>query len=523
MAPLSRFLLALLSALLLRAGSCLEFTPGSSCARFCLNDARQSGFDPAVSFTNTTEIVCRDPEFSTADTGLKFRNCVECLEKSAKVNETESDLHWYLYNLRYAISTCLFAVPGEPAEDFANLNSPCVTEYACDAIKAPLTADKLSADSDTFGYCSASGGLFNNQNIKSCTSCLQVSGDQAYLSNFVTALEAGCQQTPDPGTLIGLSGTVFAKKAVDIAAPAEDIRSKPKGAGATTLTTGAIVGIAVGAGLLLLGGVVLFIIYWRRQKKFDKEDEMSAYRSHGASPDPFLPPAAKMSASLRSYSGQGSYKDMGGGAQPMSTGEYYDKMEEEIRAGRLQYNYDPRAHSRGPNSALPAHQAYIPQAMFHGHSNPAPPAAYSQGAGAGASYAMGSIQPPAPVAQPDHARYAVSSAVPLPPPPPPTRPKVPSLVLPAVSKLRMPKKYSPPMVVEHNDEAYATEKPRQQQQQQHQLHISQPVVPATARFQDAPLAGGVVYAKDARVVEQTLQVHSYNEAPMKSGRSLLYG
>jgi hypothetical protein len=127
------------------------------------------------------------------------------------------------------------------------------------------------------------------------------------------------------------------------------------------------------------------------------------------------------------------------------------------------------------------------------------------------------------VAQPDHARYAVSSAVPLPPPPPPTRPKVPSLVLPAVSKLRMPKKYSPPMVVEHNDEAYATEKPRQQQQQQHQLHISQPVVPATARFQDAPLAGGVVYAKDARVVEQTLQVHSYNEAPMKSGRSLLYG
>lgn len=525
MALLPLFLV--LSALLLRTGLCLEVTPGSSCASFCVDFGRENGFDPAASSTNSSEIVCRDLEFSTHDTGIRFKSCVECLEKSTKVNETESDLHWYLYNLRYAVSTCLWGVPDEPADDFAN--SPCVTEYACEPLKESLIADKLSpTNNQTYGYCSANGGVFNGPNIKSCTSCLQASSDQAYLSNFMTALEAGCEQKPEPGVLLSLSGTVFAKEAVDITEPTEDIRSKPKGAGSATLTTGAIVGIAVGAGLLLLGGIALFIVYWRRQKKFDKEEEMNAFRSYGASPDPFLPPTGKMSASLRSYSGQGHYKD---GGQPLSTGEYYDKMEEDIRAGRLQYNYDPRAASRGPNSALPAHQAYIPQAMFRGplnaHAvnttthNPAPPAA-SHGhmsTSTADSYAMGSIQPPAPAVHPDHSRYTVSSnSVPPPPPGPPSRrSNVPSLVLPAASKLRMPKKYSPPMVVVRDTASAGAG------EQHRELHISQPVIPNTSRFQDMPLAGGVVYATDARAVEQPHHVDEYAEVPMKSGKSLLYG
>jgi hypothetical protein len=344
----------------------------------------------------------------------------------------------------------------------------------------------------------------------------------------MTALEAGCEQKPEPGTLISLSGTIFAKGAVEITTPTEDIRNKPEGAGSATLTTGAIVGIAVGAGLLLLGGVVLFVVYWRRQKKFDKEEQLNSFRSYGASPDPFLPPAGgKMSASLRSYSGQGHYKD----GQHISTGEYYDKMEEEIRAGRLQYNYDPRAASRGPNSALPAHQAYIPQAMFRGplnaHAvtnthNPAPPAATHGRMSASTTadaYAMGSIQPPAPAVHPEHSRYTTSSN-PMPPPPPgppAARPKVPSLILPAASKLRMPKKYSPPMVIVTDAAPAGTG------EHHRELQISQPVIPNTTRFQDMPLAGGVVYATDARAVEQAHHPEEYSEVPMKSGKSLLYG
>ncbi|KAI9149215.1 hypothetical protein HJFPF1_11264 [Paramyrothecium foliicola] len=514
-------LLLVLSVLLLRIGSCLEVTPGSSCSSFCLDIGRKDGFDPAASTTNSSEIVCQDLDFSTRDEGVKFKTCLECLQKSEKVNETESDLHWYLYNLRYALSTCLFSIPDESSDHF--VNSPCIIEHACRPLRYSLTADALLANNtNTYGYCIADGGSFQGDSLKPCVSCLQASNDQSYLSNFMVALQAGCQQKPEPGDLLSLSGTVFAKDAVNITAPVRDIRDDPEGAGSGTLTTGAIVGIAVGAGLLLLGGIALFIVYWRRQKKFDKEEQLSEFRTYGASPDPFLPPVGgKMSASLRSYSGQGHYKE----GQPMSSGDYYDKMEDDIRAGRLQYNYDPRSMSRGPNSALPAHSAYIPQAMSRGpltaHAvhishNPAPQAATQNQARRDTAdpYNMGSIQPPPPAVYPEHSRRDTSSTIPPPPPGPPTsRRKVPSLVLPAASKLRMPKKYSPPMVV--IDGAHSG---------QREMHISQPVIQNTARFQDMPLAGGVVYAEDARVVEQLQQPpQDYAEVPMKSGKSLLYG
>lgn len=76
--------------------SALEVAPGSSCATFCLDDGETDAFDSSASSTNSSDITCRDIDFSTKDKGIKYKNCLECLSKSEKVHEEESDVHWYL-------------------------------------------------------------------------------------------------------------------------------------------------------------------------------------------------------------------------------------------------------------------------------------------------------------------------------------------------------------------------------------------------------------------------------------------
>lgn len=74
----------------------LEVTPGSSCASLCLNDGETDAYDPDSSSTNTTDISCSDADYSEEGTGIKFKSCIECLAKSTRVEDEESDLHWYL-------------------------------------------------------------------------------------------------------------------------------------------------------------------------------------------------------------------------------------------------------------------------------------------------------------------------------------------------------------------------------------------------------------------------------------------
>lgn len=347
----------------------------------------------------------------------------------------------------------------------------------------------------------------------------------------MVALEAGCEQKPDPGELISLSGSIFTTSAVNITTPAEDILEKPKGAGSNTLTTGAIVGIAVGVGLFLLGGVALFFIYWRRQKRLAK-NEKNLFRSDSfaGTPDPFFPPESnQMTASLRSYSQQSNHGSKGG---MMTSGDYYDKLEEEIHVGRLNYNFDPRAASRGPNSALPAHQAYIPRAISRLRNdetigsvgrNPSPPAAthrYTKSHPTNSvplqdyvsSSSNSNVAPvPPPPAPPSRRTASVDRGSVLRPPPPPPGPPppkshrhTPSLTLPLSQKLRLPKKYSPPKL-ENEDNG---------------LKISQPVMRTESRFVDRPLQGGPVLAENA---DGVVIDAAYAEKPIRSGKSDLYG
>jgi hypothetical protein len=559
MSPLTQ----ILSLSLLFAGSVqsLEVTPGSSCAALCLDEASGDRFDPESSSTNSTDIACHDRDFANEDTGIKFKTCLECLQKSEKANETESDLHWYIYNMRYTLSSCLFSVPAAVPDP---VDSPCVINYACGYIQEAITTGQLnSVDRNTFSYCDVEDGVFGKK-LQSCVNCLRASNDETYLANFVTTLQAGCVQRPEPGSLVSVTGDVFSAAAVNVTEPTENILDRPEGAGSGTFTTGTIVGIAVGVGLLLLAAVALFIVHWRRQRRFrnTEKNDVDYHGDHAGTPDPILPPKGSiMTASLRTHSGQSTYKDQPHITTTAATtaGEYYDKVEEDLRTGRLNYNFDPRSRNRGANSAFPAHQAYIPQTVSrlsteasNGHtsfssqssslkswSRPTAPTKYA------VNQYITSVElpatntapsPPRPIhiAQaarpPPQPRPTAPAAMPLvsatilPPPPSRQKSSVPSLVLPSVGKLRLPKKYAPPNLSGTPTTTASSQTQQQAAPKNPEIQISPPVMSQEGRFHDRPLGGGVIYAADATNIEagQDLSPERANNA-LKSGHSLLYG
>lgn len=79
-----------------QAVSCLQVAPGSECAALCLDKPDGNPNDAAASSTDSNDIVCRDSDYSSKPTGIKFKNCLECLQDSAAVNGDENDALWYL-------------------------------------------------------------------------------------------------------------------------------------------------------------------------------------------------------------------------------------------------------------------------------------------------------------------------------------------------------------------------------------------------------------------------------------------
>lgn len=74
----------------------LEVTPESPCAAYCLDSAEGNTADANDSSTNATDLTCRDVSYSTSDTGIKYKNCMECLQQSTKVDGHQSDLKWFI-------------------------------------------------------------------------------------------------------------------------------------------------------------------------------------------------------------------------------------------------------------------------------------------------------------------------------------------------------------------------------------------------------------------------------------------
>lgn len=255
--------------------------------------------------------------------------------------------------------------------------------------------------------------------------------------------------------MVSLTGSVFSATAINATDPPEDILARPEGAGSATLTTGAIVGIAVGVGLFVVSIVALFIIHRRRQRRMRENEKSDLHdaHSHSNTPDPMLPPDdSGMSASLRSYSQQSHRHGQGA-----NSGAYYDKLEEEMGSGPRGAQpagypqYVPRAVSRLRDQVMPDSNAPTPPAAVHRYSKSIPNtntyALQTYDSSSGPTHPR-----QAPPTASDRRSASVGGGIKLPPPPPgPPPPKgqsTPAISLPSLSKLRLPKKYAPPAVTE---------------------------------------------------------------------------
>lgn len=91
---------ALLTLGLLSSISALRVSPGSPCASQCLEEPSGNSLDDrATSTTNTSDIVCSDIDFFSSTAGLKFKDCVSCLQTSRGVKGDDSDSAWFLCKL----------------------------------------------------------------------------------------------------------------------------------------------------------------------------------------------------------------------------------------------------------------------------------------------------------------------------------------------------------------------------------------------------------------------------------------
>ncbi|KAF4982908.1 hypothetical protein FZEAL_1563 [Fusarium zealandicum] len=236
----------------------LQVTPNSPCAQFCLDSSDSDHSDPESSNTRGKDIVCNDDDFKSKPEGQRFQRCLACLQDSTFKRGSENDQDWFLYNLRYSFDYCIFGYPN--ATDINS--SPCVTSEACGPLEAALKGGIIEPDDrKQYDYCDATGKVMLGDAYAKCQSCVKADRTHTIVSNFLVALEAGCQQQPMPGTVVGLNATVFSETSIGIIDPSASLAPED----ATALPNTSIAGIAVGGVVLAL--IIAACIYIQCRKR----------------------------------------------------------------------------------------------------------------------------------------------------------------------------------------------------------------------------------------------------------------
>lgn len=128
-----------------------------------------------------------------------------------------------------------------------------------------------------YSYCSAGDGAATRHiEYDHCSQCVAFGEEKTdKLINYLTALEAGCQQQPKPGKVIALSDTIFAPVRISIADPTTVLTPAPSGPG---LPIGALVGIAVaGIAVIIIIAAITFVCYRKRKNRRARADHEAKY------------------------------------------------------------------------------------------------------------------------------------------------------------------------------------------------------------------------------------------------------
>lgn len=369
-----------LALLLVTSTTALRVTQDSSCSSVCGNTTE----------TTASDIVCNDFDYYASSTGSIFMNCLECLQTSNATSEADNDVAWFLYNLRYASAVCLYDFPSHNAS--ANATSACDLDYACEPLQGAIESGSLNPANETeYGYCQADNNAFYGTSINDCVSCLQSSAS-TYTANFLLALQAGCKQEPEPGTLLSITGSLFSTTAINITSPINTTTTVSSAASSSKPSPATTIAIGVSLGILVLAAIALFTVYCIRQRRHDREDahllnnpyasqrpqQHHDYLYYGKEPTSSSgAPSASIASAPGAYALQVAppqytvdYKT----EDVSSNAEYYDRLEGRSRGPPLQAHPvrlgacspDLVSASGSQAAALPTHPAYIPRSMTPG-------------------------------------------------------------------------------------------------------------------------------------------------------------
>ncbi|PSR97174.1 hypothetical protein BD289DRAFT_480336 [Coniella lustricola] len=381
--------------LILALGDALQTTPGSSCSSLCGDTS-----------TSASDIVCSDFAYYSSATGSSFKDCIECLQTSNTTSDSQNDVSWFLYNLRYASAVCIFDFPNKNSSNSTSSKSTslsCDLEYACAPLQGALEYGNLDPSNETeYGYCSADDSAFYGTSIDTCVSCLQ-SSPSTYTANFLLALEAGCQQEPQAGTILSITGSLFSTTAINITMASNATSSASSSSDRPVLSLTDIIAIVCSLGGLFLLATGLFGLYIARQRRYAREDALIHASTYTPRQQHFYggggpgSPLSGQTYAMPRYTVD--HKSELVAADPFdmspepsdlphkndfqSNAEYYDRLEHRLRSQPLQANpvsfnrVAPSVTSSAtseadtstsvPGDALPAHPAYIQRSAAPGH------------------------------------------------------------------------------------------------------------------------------------------------------------
>ncbi|KAG6006241.1 hypothetical protein E4U21_007204 [Claviceps maximensis] len=263
-----------LLAALLPTAKAILCPSGSQCAANCGN---------VLAATSPDDLVCDDRAFKSDPVGQLFAGCVGCQRSSTYHSGNESDIQTMLYNLRYALSYCVWG--DAPMRNPRVVDTPCITSKACGPFKDAVQFQNLSTKYDAFQYCD-SWPTMDTLDFAGCTDCLQAESRFA-MANFVIALQAGCSQKPAAGLFIGLDGELFSSTALQISSPSPTAMIDPSWFDNGPITLGAKVGIAIGC---IVGALVMFGcgVVWngkRRRRAFLRNLDAKHAQGEWSAPD----------------------------------------------------------------------------------------------------------------------------------------------------------------------------------------------------------------------------------------------
>ncbi|KAM0411946.1 hypothetical protein ACHAPD_010169 [Fusarium lateritium] len=138
------------------------------------------------------------------------------------------------------------------------------TLKACGPFRQAVEYKNLSTQVESYEYCDK-WPVHDTLDFEGCTECLRA-GDNHYLANFFTLLQAGCEQKPEPGMEISIDGSVFSQDIVNITEPSPVASLDPDWLDQGPISLGAKVGIAAG-GVALILFILGFCIIWRGKRR----------------------------------------------------------------------------------------------------------------------------------------------------------------------------------------------------------------------------------------------------------------